>query len=586
MLVSIDRLKPDSTPVRRRLWEADDASLRASIAELGVLEPLLVIRLGDDMDETPDFEVKDGNRRLAAARACGLMALEVAELPRKREDYTLAAATAANIVRAPLDPVDQWRAIVQLQERGYDLSNAARCLGLTERHARQLDKLGRLHPDMLRLMEQHGLPPERTLAAITTAPHDIQHRAATDKRIMRISAMTQQPEVNWHEVYLLCQRTRFPRAAAIFDVETAGLHWDQDWFAQPGSAEEWTAGDAPGFLKAQRAALEAEAAASKGRLVVVEESKTHPGDPVLPKGWRQSYTSPDKPKRGETVFATISSRTGAVVRITATNPAADKAKQKEAEQKAKAKEKAKGKAPAAEAASAIPSAVGTIETPIGGTTDPNDPDEHDTPELGDTSHPGAAPAKPPMTKEGQKLLAGYKTAALRARLRDRTQPISNDILVPLLVLALHADNVSIMNYERADDRDIDRWSGTDLARRLVTPAGQLQFDGAELPHIAAEALARVLSFSEPDGGSYNKRSGPVAEWIAAAIDAQAHMPRLDTAEFLATLAADKLKNAAVVANVKFTTATAAKRDLPGKLPSWRPDYTHFGAPGPKPAKEG
>lgn len=95
MLVSIDRLKPDSTPVRRRLWEADDASLRASSAELGVLEPLLVVRLGDDMDEAPDFEVKDGNRRLAAARACGLLALEVAELPRKREDYTLAAATAA-----------------------------------------------------------------------------------------------------------------------------------------------------------------------------------------------------------------------------------------------------------------------------------------------------------------------------------------------------------------------------------------------------------------------------------------------------------------------------------------------------------
>lgn len=582
MLVSIDRLKPDSTPVRRRLWEADDASLRASITELGVLEPLLVVRLGDDMDEAPDFEVKDGNRRLAAARACGLMALEVAELPRRREDYTLAAATAANIVRAPLDPVDQWRAIVQLQERGYDLANAARCLGLTERHARQLDKLGRLHPDMLRLMEQHGLPPERTLAAITTAPHDLQQRAATDKRIMRMSAMTQKPEVNWHEVYLLCQRTRFPREAAIFDVESAGLHWEQDWFAQPGSAEEWTTGDAPGFLKAQRAALEAEAATSKGRLVMVDESKINPGDPALPKGWRQTYSPADKPKRGETVFATISSRSGAVVRVTATNPAADKAKQKEAEQKQKAKEKAKAKPPAAEAASATPAAVGTIETPIDGTTEPDD----DTPELGDTGHPAATCAKPPMTKEGQKLLAAYKTAALRARLRDRTQPISNDVLVPLLVLALHADNVNITNYERADDRDIDRWSGTDLARRLITPAGQLHFDGAELPFIAAEALARVLSFSKPDEGSYNKRSGAVAEWIAAAIDAQKYMPRLDTAEFLATLAADKLKNAAVVANVKFTTATAAKRDLPGKLPSWRPDYTHFGAPGPKPAKEG
>lgn len=584
MLIPIDRLKPDSTPVRRRLWEADDASLRASIAELGVLEPLLVIRLGDDMDEAPDFEVKDGNRRLAAARACGLMALEVAELPRRREDYTLAAATAANLVRAPLDPVDQWRAIVQLQERGYDLANAARCLGLTERHARQLDKLGRLHPDMLRLMEQHGLPPERTLAAITTAPHDLQQRAATDKRIMQKNWKTQEPEVNWHEVYLLCQRTRFPREAAIFDVETAGLHWEQDWFAQPGSAEEWTTGDAPGFLKAQRAALEAEAATSKGKLVVVEESKTNPGDPVLPKGWRQTYSPADKPKRGDTVFATISSRTGAVVRITATNPAADKAKQKEAEQKQKAKEKAKAKPPAADAASATPAAAPSDAEHDHNNSRHGDPDEDDAPELGDTGHPAAAPAKPPMTKEGQKLLATYKTAALRARLRDRTQPISNDILVPLLVLALHARNVEIRGYESAGIYRTDK--GEDLVRRLVTPDGQLQFDGDELPHIAGEALASALHFSHPGSTTYvDPGSGDVAEWIAAAIDAQKHMPRLDTAELLATLAADQLKDAAAIARVKFTTAGAAKRDLPGKVDGWTPTFAHFGAPGPKPAKE-
>ena len=599
MLVSIDRLKADSTPVRRRLWEADDASLRTSIAALGVLEPLLVVRLGDDMDEAPSFEVKDGNRRLAAARALGLAGLEIHELPRRRDDFTLAAATAANMVRTPLDPVDRWRAFVQLQQRGYSFAEATACLGLPERAARQIDRLGRLHPDMLKLIEQHGLPPnDRILAVVSAAPQDVQQRAAADKRIMGRHWKTGAPEVSWDQVQQLCHRARFPRTAAIFDAETAGLAWEQDPFAQPGSPDEWTTADAPGFLKAQRAALEAQAAASKGRLVVVEESKSLPGDPALPKGWQKTYSNADKPKRIETVFACITARTGELVRVTAIDAAAEKARQKEADRKAKGKAKPQpAKTPSAlgeegrgKGTSAMPSAVGTVATPLG----PSQPDADDDIEDDiddDTPEPAAPTPKPPMTHAGFALLAGYKTEALRKRLRDRTQPISNDMLVPLLILALHAANVRIEGYERGEGSgacQTDRWNGQDLVRRLVNPAGQLQFDGAELPQIAGEALARTLSFDRNrNAGSTYGGSGVTAEWIGAAIDAEAHLPRLDTAEFLATLAADKLKNAAVVAGEKFTTAAAAKRDLPGKLPGgWVPDYAQFGAPGPRPAKGG
>jgi hypothetical protein len=192
--------------------------------------------------------------------------------------------------------------------------------------------------------------------------------------------------------------------------------------------------------------------------------------------------------------------------------------------------------------------------------------------------------RPPMTKEGQKLLAHFKTQALRARLRDRTQPISNDTLVPLLVLALHAKNVEIRGYQSEGYYSHDK--GEDLMRRLVTPAGQLQYDGADLPHIAAEALARALSFSAPDGSTYNPGSGDVAEWIAAAIDAQPFVPPIDSTEFIATLSAEALRAAATEAGLKFTTAGAVKRELPGKLPEWNPTFAHYGAPGPKPAKEG
>lgn len=124
MLIPIERLRPDSTPVRHHQWPEDDAALRASMEALGQLEPLLVVRLGDDFDEAPEYEVKNGNRRLAIAKALNWIALTVAELPRDTPDFTLAAATAAtaaNVVHAPLDAVDKWRAVVAMQARGYTL---------------------------------------------------------------------------------------------------------------------------------------------------------------------------------------------------------------------------------------------------------------------------------------------------------------------------------------------------------------------------------------------------------------------------------------------------------------------------------
>lgn len=574
MLIPIERLRPDSTPVRHHQWPEDDAALRASMEALGQLEPLLVVRLGDDFDEAPEYEVKNGNRRLAIAKALNWIALTVAELPRDKPDFTLAAATAANVVHAPLDAVDKWRAVVAMQARGYTLPAAAAALGLSERHARQLDRLGRLHPDMLALIEAHGMPSEYNLAIIAGAPPDMQQKAATAKGAVQ-TGWNNQPEVNWHNVQQLCARTRFPRSLAIFDVATAGLAWEQDVFAEPGSADEWTTGDVPGFLKAQRAALEVEAAASKGRLVLAEESVKIPGEPQLPKGWRATHGDAKKPKRGETIVATVSSRTGAVVRVTAIDVAAEKAREK------KAKDKAQAKAAPAAPPQAAPTAA--------------DDDADDAPsndEGGDGRHgdeddeaPPVAPPPPepkhPLTKGGQALLAASKTAALRARLRDRTAPISNDILVPLLILALHANNVEIRGYDH--DRDDRNHGGADLVRRLVTPAGHLQFDAGELPYLAGEALARMLNVSHPDASRWTGDSGPTAEWIGAALDAQKYLPRLDTAELLATADAATLRAAATIAGEKFTTATAAKRDLPGKLPDWRPDFTHFGAPGPKPA---
>lgn len=179
MQVPIENLRPDSDPVRRRPATAeDDAGLRASMVKMGQLEPVLVVRVGDDFDEPAIFEVKEGNRRLAFARELGWLALEVSELPRRDPAYTLAAATAASTVFAPLTGPDQWRALQDLVGRGYSMPDAAAALGLSERQAARLDRLGRLHPTMLALIEAHGMPPQAQLRVIAAAPPATQAKAA------------------------------------------------------------------------------------------------------------------------------------------------------------------------------------------------------------------------------------------------------------------------------------------------------------------------------------------------------------------------------------------------------------------------
>jgi ParB family transcriptional regulator, chromosome partitioning protein len=593
MLVAIERLRPDSTPVRTRRHPDDEAAMLASMTALGQLEPIIVARLGDDFDEAPLFEVKDGNTRLVVAQKLGWQALEVAELPRRTPEFLAAAATAANTVRAALPPADQWRAIVTMQQRGRSLADAAAALGLSERQAARLDRLGRLHPDMLALIEEVGLPYGNHLATIAAAP------PAKQAAALKAKGGVERPKlggahVTWHIIASACADQRIPRARAIFDAAATGLAWEQDFFAPEGSDEEWTTSDVAGFLDRQRAALAALAEASKGRLVLAEESTRHPGEVVLPKGWKETQGNPDKPKKTETVFAIVTAR-GSVVRSCAIDAAAEKARQKAAEKKAKPDPKEQDKARLAPDLPAVPSAIGTIDTPLhtmpagaasGGAGDDDERDEGDQEEP--AAPPPTAEARHPLTKAGQKILAGYKTQALRTVLRDRTVPIDSDTLIALLILALHAPNVSVQSYDApADGTHYGARRGHDLVRRLVTPAGHLQFDEAELPILAGEALARTLSFSEPDEGSYNGRSGATAEWAGAAIGAAARLPRVDTAELLATADATTLRAAALAAGHKFTTAAAAKRDLPGKVEAWAapfaPPWAHFGAPGPKPA---
>jgi ParB/RepB/Spo0J family partition protein len=510
-LASLDANGPYQQRRTRASAEAD-AGLAESIRAMGVLQPILVRR----DDATGQHQVVDGHRRAAAARAAGLATIAAIEVAHD-ERMTMAAGIAANMQRAPLAPVDQWRAIVHLQSLGWTLDGAAAALGVSLRAARKLDKLGRLHPDMLAAIEKGGMPDDEELAAIASAPHDVQAQALKAK-----NAWPSKSEPNWWIISGACEVTRISRQIAIFNPDKVeGITWEEDLFAEPGAKDAITTLDIDAFVEAQHAALVARAQRWK-KLHVAEWDAKRNG-PKVPAGWTVTW---DTKRAGAEVWAAVKRSgygVGEIVQVHALPPASP-AKGSEAG--------ARKESPPDSALMQTAGADATTDT----AEDDNHRAEDDTPE--DLPRGAATPAKvrPPLTEKGRILLAAEKTAAIRAALRDRRDHHPADILA-VLVLALAGDNVRVhadpkFSYRAADFRD--------LAARLLNAEGGPEAWATEnvLP-IAAEAAARMIVCA-PTGLSGNA-SGDAAEWIGAAIGAERDLPRLDTAELLACVSGDALR---------------------------------------------
>jgi ParB family transcriptional regulator, chromosome partitioning protein len=108
--VPVDRLRPNPRQPRRMFDEEPLASLTASVAALGVLQPLLVRELG-----AGEYELIAGERRWRAAQRAGLATVPV--LVRQADDLaSLEQAVVENLHRADLNPLEEAAAYAQLLE--------------------------------------------------------------------------------------------------------------------------------------------------------------------------------------------------------------------------------------------------------------------------------------------------------------------------------------------------------------------------------------------------------------------------------------------------------------------------------------
>lgn len=150
-IIPLDRILDPSQPLRSDLSPESVDDLVASIKQVGIIEPLVVAKKGDN------FEVIAGHRRLLAATIAGLatapcMVTEVEDM--QAEILKL----HENIARADINPIDWAKHLAHLKQQ-YHLSSAkiAEILGMSEPWVNQHLLILSYSPELLDALAQNKL---------------------------------------------------------------------------------------------------------------------------------------------------------------------------------------------------------------------------------------------------------------------------------------------------------------------------------------------------------------------------------------------------------------------------------------------
>ena len=370
-----DKRDPRQVPADR----LSDAALKANSNAIGFIQPPL---FSEEEDGT--LTIIAGRRRIKSAIANKLK--EMAILVKPADPLDDMRAVAENVVRAPMSPIDLWRAIEDLASKSWTEEAIATAFAVPLRQVRKLRLLGNIHPAMLEQMGRGDMPEERYLRTIASAPLSEQAAVWTKQKPKKGETAA------WYAIAnSLAKRQMFARDAKFGEKEQAafGIVWTEDLFAPADEDSRYTT-DVDAFVGAQLAWLEANLP-KNGEIVQVDEY----GAARLPKGATRVWGG--KPSKKDRVALSVDPRNGAVSEVYFTPPA-----------------------PAAKAS----------KTGAGASDDA----------------PAAEPrTRPDITQKGREMIGEMRTEALAKALGR--EDLTSETLIGLLVLAFAADNVSIRTHE-------------------------------------------------------------------------------------------------------------------------------------------
>jgi len=177
--IPFNKLALSQSNVRRVKAGVSIEDLAASIARRGLIQSLSVIPVVDaEGHETGMFEVPAGGRRF---RALELLVKQkrlakIAPVPcvvRKRDDEILAeeVSLVENIDRAPLHPLDQFRAFQDMRVKGKTEEDIAAALFVPVQVVKQRLRLAAVSPSLLDIYAEDGMTLDQLMAFTVTDDH-------------------------------------------------------------------------------------------------------------------------------------------------------------------------------------------------------------------------------------------------------------------------------------------------------------------------------------------------------------------------------------------------------------------------------
>ena len=129
--VPIDRVRPNPRNPRRNFSETDLDELSASIAERGIIQPVVVRSVRGSIDH---FEIIAGERRWRAAQRAGIHEIPIVVLD-VTDAEALELAIIENVQRADLNPLEEASGYQALaDEFGYGQDDIAKTVGKSRSH--------------------------------------------------------------------------------------------------------------------------------------------------------------------------------------------------------------------------------------------------------------------------------------------------------------------------------------------------------------------------------------------------------------------------------------------------------------------
>ena len=148
----LDLVRPNPDQPRTRFDPASITSLAASIADAGIVQPVIVRPLADGR-----YELIAGERRWRAAREAGVQTVP-AIIRDEAEAGRLQTALIENVAREGLNPVDEARACAALvEDLGLSKEELARRLGRSRSAISNLVRLLDLPDEVLELLASGDL---------------------------------------------------------------------------------------------------------------------------------------------------------------------------------------------------------------------------------------------------------------------------------------------------------------------------------------------------------------------------------------------------------------------------------------------